>query len=289
VSAVTAESAATARSLLFVPGPRPDRFAKAHAAGADVVIIDLEDAVAPEDKDEARGHAAKWLAQGNTAMVRINGAGTPWHDADVEAVATRNGSVGVPKAADPDVLSRLTSRGVRVVALVETAAGLVNAAAVAAVPGVERLAFGSIDLAAELGIDPDDREAMLTARHTLVIASAAAGLPGPIDGVTTTLTDRAPLIDDLRHARGLGMTAKLCIHPAQVATVHEVLAPTPDGLARASRVVRSAGSTGAAASVDGRMVHAPVIARAATLLRAAAAVSPRTPSDPPAPASGTEE
>jgi citrate lyase subunit beta/citryl-CoA lyase len=142
-----------ATTFLFVPGDRPDRFGKAVASGADVVILDLEDAVAPGDKDSARAHVETWL-QDNEAVVRINAPGTPWFDADAALVTSRGVPVVVPKAETPEVLAGFRE----VVALVETARGVERAGELAAVPSVTRLAFGSVDLAAELGVAPEDRE-----------------------------------------------------------------------------------------------------------------------------------
>jgi citrate lyase subunit beta/citryl-CoA lyase len=142
-----------ATTFLFVPGDRPDRFGKAVASGADVVILDLEDAVAPGDKDSARAHVETWL-QDNEAVVRINAPGTPWFDADAALVTSRGVPVVVPKAETPGALAGFRE----VIALIETARGVERAGELAAVPSVTRLAFGSVDLAAELGVAPEDRE-----------------------------------------------------------------------------------------------------------------------------------
>ncbi|MFT7865737.1 MULTISPECIES: HpcH/HpaI aldolase/citrate lyase family protein [Amycolatopsis] len=168
-----------ATAYLFVPGDRPDRFGKAVACGADVVILDLEDAVGAGAKDQARAAVREWLGRGR-AMVRINAPGTPWFDTDAAMVAALGVPVMVPKAETPEVLAGFGE----VVALVETAREVERAAELAAVPSVRRLAFGSVDLAAELGVAPEDREPFAYARSRLVIASAAAGLAPPVDGVT---------------------------------------------------------------------------------------------------------
>ncbi|WP_242657548.1 HpcH/HpaI aldolase/citrate lyase family protein [Mycobacterium intracellulare] len=258
---------ASARTLLFVPASRPERFAKAAAVGSDVVVIDLEDAVGPDDKVAARDQAAAWISAGNPAMVRINGCRTPWYEDDVAMVTALGAPTMLPKTEDIATVTRLTHAcGLRVVALVETATGVLNAPAVAGVRGVDRLAFGSIDFAAELGVDPLDREALAAARSALVIASAAAGLAGPVDGVTTALRDTDVLREDVRHGCRLGFTGKLCIHPAQVAVAHDSLAPTPDDVSWARLVVAGTSPDGSAISVDGRMVDAPVVARARRIL-----------------------
>lgn len=254
---------AGARTFLFVPGHRPDRFAKAQAAGPDAIILDLEDAVAPADKEAARDHVSAWLADGNEAVVRINAVGTPWHEADVEAVAGRVSAVMVPKAEDPAALRALRSAGLELIPLIETALGVTQAAAVCA--GVVRPAFGSIDLATQLGVDARSHEALRQARSTVVLAAAAAGCGAPIDGVTTSLKDEAALVADLRHAAELGFTAKLCIHPSQLAAAAEAFTPTAEQIEWA-RAVLAAGADGAATAVAGEMVDKPVIRRAESIL-----------------------
>jgi len=258
----------SARSFLFVPGNRPDRFDKAAAAGADVVVVDLEDAVAPTDKDDARDHLRGWLRAGNTAMVRINGRDTPWYEPDLELVAECGAATMVAKAEDSAELRRIADLrcGLEVVPLVETAAGILGAAAICAAPGVVRCAFGSIDLATELGIDPGDREALLWARSVLVMASRAASIASPVDGVTTALRDVDTLTADVRYARRLGMTAKLCIHPSQIHPVHAALAPSAAELDWARRILDRAGPDGSATTVDGQMIDAPVVERARRIL-----------------------
>ncbi|EHR53593.1 citrate lyase beta subunit [Saccharomonospora marina XMU15] len=253
-----------ARTMLFVPGDRPDRFAKAVATGADAVVVDLEDAVVPEGKERARAAAADWLAAGDTgAVVRINAHGTPWFADDLAMVIETRAAVMLPKAQDGAVLAALGAE--QVVALVETAAGIQRVNEVCAAPGVVRVAFGSVDLAAELGVAHDDHLALTHARSALVVACAAAGLPGPVDGVTTALHDTDALLADMRHARRLGFTGKLCVHPSQVAPLHDALKPTPSELDWARRVLAAA-ADGAAAQVDGQLVDKPVVERARGLI-----------------------
>ncbi|GAB2740027.1 HpcH/HpaI aldolase/citrate lyase family protein [Nocardioides pakistanensis] len=273
VTDALAEATRTALTWLFVPGDRPERFAKAAAAGADVVVLDLEDAVAPDAKDAARAAVAGWLDEADVlCAVRVN-ATPPLLDADLESLAgSAPRLVMLPKAEDPaavaDVVARLP-QGSRVVALVETARGVLEAPAVAAVPGVERLAFGSFDLAAELGVDPDHGPAMATARGALVLAAAAAGLSAPVDGVTGAVDDAARLGADVAASRALGFGGKLCIHPRQVLTVAEAFAPSAEERAWAERVLAGAGDNGVAV-VDGRMIDKPVVERARRVLAAAA-------------------
>ncbi|WP_114906254.1 HpcH/HpaI aldolase/citrate lyase family protein [Ornithinimicrobium murale] len=258
-----------ARSFLFVPGDRPERFDKAVASGADVVIIDLEDAVAPEAKAQARDAVVQWLTEGGRAAVRVNAADSPEHQADVHALAgtftiapdSELLAVVLPKADDPDLASSVANlTGVPVIALVESALGVVRAHEIASAAGVSRLAFGHLDYAVDLG-SGNGREAVLLARSTLVLASRAAGLPGPIDGVTTALDDAEALTDDLAYARDLGLTGKLLIHPKQVEPTHAAGRPSEEEVAWAQRVIEAA-AAGGAVRVDGDMVDAPVVARA---------------------------
>lgn len=264
-------TAALARTLLFVPGDRPDRFDKAAAAGADLVVLDLEDAVAPHEKERARDEVVAWLRTATVpAAVRVNAVDSPWHDADRAVLAGRASTVVLPKAQDPTVVAAVVASlgdGSSVIALLETARGILRAEAIAAVPGVVRLALGTYDLAAGLGVDPDDPAAMAAARGALVLASAAAGLAGPVDGVTGDVRDTDRLVADVRRAAGLGFAGKLCIHPAQVAPTAAAFAPDPALVAWAQRVVAAAEAVAdGVLLVDGRMVDQPVVDRARRIL-----------------------
>ncbi|MEV8546851.1 CoA ester lyase [Streptomyces sp. NPDC051572] len=256
---------AAARTFLFVPGNRPDRFDKAVAAGPDVVVVDLEDAVAPADKDQARRNADAWLAGGGQSGVRINAPGTPWFDDDLELVTAYGCPVMLPKAEDADVPQRLAG-ACAVIPLVETAVGVERALDLCCAPGVVRAAFGSVDLATELGVRHDDLLALGYARSRLVVASAAAGLAAPVDGVTTALDDIGALADDIRHARRLGFGGKLCVHPRQLDATRAGFAPTEDELRWALRVIEAGD---AVSVVDGAMVDKPVLERARRLLDSA--------------------
>jgi len=261
-----AQALSRATCALFVPGDRPERFDKAAATGA-LVVVDLEDAVAPAAKAQARENVRRWLADGVRAAVRINAVGTPWHADDLAMVSTVECVVMVAKAEAatlPAVVGALPPASA-VVALVETAAGIRDAHQIAATDGVGRLAFGSYDLAAELGVDPVHRPALDPYRSTLVLASAAAGLPAPLDGVTGAVGDEALLADDTRHARALGFGGRLCIHPRQVPVVAAGFAPTAAELEWARRVMAVVGA-GGVSTLDGQMVDAPVAQRARRLL-----------------------
>ncbi|MCD2196071.1 CoA ester lyase [Actinomycetospora endophytica] len=265
-----ADQLSAASTFLFVPAARPDRFDKAVASGADVVVLDLEDAVAPEGKVGAREQVASWLGSGGAGgpcvvAVRVNGVGTPWHDDDVATARTHGVPVMLPKAESAACPPGLAAAGVPVVALIETAVGVQGAAEVARWPEVVRLAFGTVDFAAELGLDHSDRDALSYARSVLALASAAAGLVAPVDGVTVAVRDADRLTDDCRHALARGFTAKLCIHPSQVPAAAAALAPDAETV-RWARAVVEAAAGGAVAVLDGALVDKPVVDRARSLL-----------------------
>ncbi|MFG1347404.1 CoA ester lyase [Xanthobacter autotrophicus DSM 431] len=252
---------------LFVPATRPDRFGKALSCGADAVIIDLEDAVGTAEKGQARAAVAAAIPAQGTVLLRINGAGTPWHADDMEmARDVPLAGIVLPKAESPDEVAEVAARvGRPVIALIESARGLAAARAIAAAPKVARLAFGSIDFAADLGC-AHTRDALLAARSELVLASRLAGLDGPVDGVTTQVSDAALAEDDARFAAALGFAGKLCIHPAQVAPAGAGFAPSPAEVAWAQRIVSALADGGSVVTVDGAMVDAPVRLRATRIL-----------------------
>jgi citrate lyase subunit beta/citryl-CoA lyase len=280
---------ALARAFLFVPADRPERHARALAAGAGGVIVDLEDAVALERKVAARealtaSFAALHAADRQRLLVRDNAAGTPWHDDDCVAVGALVAQgliagVVLPKAERAADLSRLAEavgpRGL-LVPLIESAAGLAAVDELAAGPQVLRLAFGNLDFQADLGLACDADEAELVpVRLALLLASRRANLPAPIDGVTPDWRDAQRLAADTARARRGGFGAKLCIHPDQVAPVHAALGPSADELAWARRVVDAIrASGGGVVSLDGRMVDAPVVRLAERLLALEAQPTP---------------
>lgn len=256
-------------SLLFVPASRPERYAKALEAGSDAVIIDLEDAVAPADKDGARATLAAWLDPTHPVLVRINAADTPWFAADLELLA-RPGVSGVvlPKAEDPDdvLVASHAGGGLPVLPLIESALGFEQRLALAHADRVPRLIFGHIDFQADLDMRATEDE-LLPFRMALVLASRLAGIAAPIDGVTTAIDDEGLLQNDALRARRLGFGGKLCIHPRQVGVVNRCFAPSADEIAWARRVIAAdAAAGGAAVAVDGKMVDRPVVLRAQAIL-----------------------
>jgi citrate lyase subunit beta/citryl-CoA lyase len=259
------------RSYLFVPGNRPERFDKARAAGADAVIVDLEDAVPPGEKASARAALTAWLAPHRPVLVRINGFDSAWFEDDL-ALCGMPGVAGIvlPKAEHEAAVARVLGAGAQaVLPLVESGLGLWNAAALARLPRVKRLVFGSIDFSLDLNIQ-ESHETLLYARSQLVLASRVAGVAAPVDGVTTGFDEPAHVQADTLRARALGFGAKLCIHPKQIAPVHQAFAPTAQEVDWAKRVLAAAeAAQGAAVAVDGRMVDRPVILIAQQMLEEA--------------------
>ena len=244
------------RAPLFVPADRPGWIEKALGSAADAIILDLEDAVADERKDAARNNL-KLPPSAVPFVLRINGSRSDWYRSDVAAIGSLAvTAVMLPMAESPSECASLASAlpGLPLFALVETALGLSQARAIAAVTGVARLAFGSVDYCADLGL-AHEPEALLHARSELVLASRLAGLAAPIDGVTMAFGDTDALLADVACGRKLGMGGKLCIHPGQTSQVRSGYAPTAREIAWA-RAVLEAGD--GAVSVAGKLVDGPV-------------------------------
>lgn len=278
-----------ARSLLFVPGNRPERFDKALTAGADAVILDLEDAVPAEAKATARQAIAQaWPAirrQPVPVVVRINADGTPAFADDLamlralgEAGAGGIHGVMLPKAESADAVARVREAlgEVPVLALIESAAGHEALPSLARAPGVLRLVVGHIDFMADTGIAVSEGEPELAPlRYAVAIATRLGKLAPAIDGVTVQTSDDARLHDDVARALRFGFGGKLCIHPRQVAAVHAALLPSDQELDWACRVVAAdAAAGGAAVQLDGRMVDLPVVLQARRTLARAQGASP---------------
>lgn len=277
---VSGSALALARTFLFVPADRPERYARALGSGAGAVIVDLEDAVAPEAKPRARALLSEGLAalpagDRGRLLVRVNACGTPWHEDDRALVARlcSQGLAGVvqPKAEGRAELAAMAAaigaEGV-LVPLIESAAGLAALDAIAGAPQVLRLAFGHLDFQADLGLScGEDETELAPVRLALVLATRRAGLAAPIDGVTPDWRDAERLGADARRARRGGFGAKLCIHPAQIAVAHAALGPNADEVAWAQRVRAAAQAAGGGViSLDGRMIDAPVVKLAERLL-----------------------
>ncbi|MFG1635391.1 HpcH/HpaI aldolase/citrate lyase family protein [Pseudonocardia alni] len=259
-----------ARSWLYVPGHRADLVRKALDGQADAVVVDLEDAVPPADKDRARETAvATCAARPGEVWVRVNAAGTPWAEADTAALA--GGTVAglrVPKAEDPAAVAALAERtGAPLHLLVESARGLRRAFALAECHRlVAGVSTGETDLAADLRIR--DRRELGWARARIVTANRAAGLPSPVASVWTDLADRAGLTADSAALRDAGFFGRSVIHPDQIEPVHRAFTPDRAEVERARALLDSVGTAGTAAWVDdrGRFVDPAVVAGARWVL-----------------------
>ncbi len=259
-------------ALLFCPGDRPDRFAKA-AAAADTVILDLEDAVAPDAKDAARDAVVRGLAalNGAAVVVRVNAPGTPWHAADVAALAAfPEVAVMLPMAERPEDVEALAPHPV--VALCETARGVLEAPQIAEASTCVGLMWGSEDLVADLGgrsgraPDGNYRPAVEEARTRILYAARAAGVL-PVDTVLVDIDDLDLLAADSAAAVAAGYAAKACIHPKQVAVVRAAFRPSEGEVSWAADVLAAAAGQPGVFRFRGRMVDAPVLAHAREVLR----------------------
>lgn len=271
---LTQSAAPLMRTVLFVPGSRPERFAKALAAGADAVIIDLEDAVEQDRKAAARDHIREFAtsAPDSRFMVRVNDATTPWFSDDLALCAELSCVSGVvlPKAETAEQVAQAESTGKQVLPIVESARGVLALGQLAGAPGVGRLSFGSLDFMLELDTTPDTPAADVVLEHVrcqILMHSAANGLAQPLDGVFPDFSDAQRLNAHARHIRHMGFGGMLCIHPMQIEPIHQAFTPSADEQDWARRVVEIADRTGSSAfQVDGKMVDVPVIRRARQIL-----------------------
>src|SRR6201996_3597646 len=264
------------RSLLFVPGSDESKLSGADQAGADAVVADLEDSVPASAQAAAREHVARLVPRMSAParMVRVNPAGSEFFADDLALVrAVRPDAVVLPKAV-PAAAAALAREGLPIIAIVETAAGVRAAYDIARVPHVAALLLGAVDLAAELGLEESrDGLELQYFRSRLVTDSAAAGRRAPVDAVYTRIDDPEGLAAHARSGRALGMGGKACIHPAQVPVVNELFRPSPELVDWAARAVAAAAAAAGrgvgAVAMDGRMVDAPVLARARRILEQA--------------------
>ncbi len=268
-----------ARSWLFVPATRADRFAKAAASGADRVIIDLEDAVATDAKDAARESlAGATLPKGVPVYVRVNGAETPWFERDL-AVAAKLPIAGIllPKANSAEDVSRARARlpvTFAIVPIAETAVGVWNVLGVAQAPNVERVAFGALDFELDTGMQ-DESGAYDFVRSRITLASRVAKIGAPIDSVCLSIADDAVISADAARGRRFGCCGKLCIHPNQVRVSNAVFRPTDEELewARSVLAERASRPGDAVFSHRGALVDRPVIDRATQIVALAATLT----------------
>ena len=259
------------RSWLFAPGHNPRILARAFDVGADEVLLDLEDGVGPVFKEQARVQVVEVLSQ-RPSWVRINPAGSPAAELDLEAVGGLAIGIRIPKVESPQdvawVRERLAGRDVPLTASIESAISVLNASGIAGSAGVESLTFGNMDFATDVGVDPQDLEATSLARSTLVLASRAAGIQSPSDGVYANFKDESGLRAVCVAVRRLGFWGKSAIHPSQVPVINDAFSPTAAELEWAQRVVTAyRASGGAAARVGDEMIDVPVYERALRLIR----------------------
>lgn len=252
-----------ALTYLYVPADRPDRVAKAFAAGADVVLVDLEDAVPPARKAAARQPLPELLAGARQPLqVRVNAAGTDWGADDLALVRRLPAGIGVrlPKCEEPAVVGeQIEAAGGRPAhLLLESALGIERAFELAQLPGVASLGLGEADLRADLGVTDD--AGLRWARCRLVNACAAAGLPAPIMSVYTQLRDLTGLADSCRRGRALGFLGRAALHPAQLPVIRAAFTPTAAEVHAARRILDA--GPGANALPDGQFTDEAVLRQA---------------------------
>jgi citrate lyase subunit beta / citryl-CoA lyase len=275
-SNMPASTIACSRSFLFVPANRPERFAKALTSGADAVVLDLEDSVPLQTKAEARTAVRQaWpqLQGANCAVVvRINSPETEWGVHDMAALQGLPNLAGlmVPKCESTSTLAQVAQAfaGVPSLPIIESAAGYLALRDIARAPQIARLVVGHIDFLADTGllVSADQRE-LDPLRFEVAMCTRLANLAPAVDGVTVSVDDEALIRQDTERALRYGFSAKLCIHPKQVAVVHATLAPTSAQIDWARRVlVAIEASQGSAVQLDGKMVDLPVVLQAQRLL-----------------------
>jgi citrate lyase subunit beta/citryl-CoA lyase len=278
------------RSYLFVPGDQTSKLQHALTSSADAIIADLEDAVAPSAKPNARRIVADWLATQPSGdqpelWVRVNSSARLLAD-DVDAViGSALTGICLPKSHTPEQVrslgellgtaerqASLAEGSTRIIPLLESAAGIISARAIAEQPRVRQLGLGELDLCAEVGIEPsaDERE-LLSIRVQVVLASAAAGLASPIGPISTDFRDLQALQQSTEALRRLGFGSRWAIHPAQVPIINQTLMPTPEQLEAARRLVeRYDGAldqgVGVGVDEDGKMVDEALVRAARRIL-----------------------
>ncbi|MCS0603942.1 CoA ester lyase [Streptomyces sp. LP11] len=252
---------------LYVPGDRPHVVAKALAAGADVVVVDLEDAVAPDRKAYARDATADLLSASRPVPVhvRVNALDGPWAAADLRALATLPGLCGLrlPKVTSPEQIRRVAvATPVPLYALLESALAIEHAYAIAgAHPALRGVSLGEADLRADLGVRAD--AGLDWPRSRLVVAARAAGLAPPAQSVHPDIRDLDGLAASCAHGRALGFLGRAAIHPRQLPVIERAYLPTPAELEQAETVLKAAATDpGAQALPDGRFIDAAVVAMA---------------------------
>jgi citrate lyase subunit beta/citryl-CoA lyase len=264
------------RSYLFAPGHSEKLLARVFDAGADAVMLDLEDAVPAQAKDTARVRVAHALAD-RSAWVRINAVGSAWCEADLEAVGELAFGIRIPKAESTDDVEWVSRRapGKPLICAIESARGVFAAQEIASVPGVRYLAMGGVDLQRDLNAGNGNTQTLYVRSH-LVLASRAAGIGPPIDSVYPLLEDDEGLREQAQFARSLGFFGKSAIHPCQLAAIHDAFTPSAPDLEWAREVLAAFDAAGGEALrlPTGEFIDLPVAERARHLLKIAESGSP---------------
>jgi citrate lyase subunit beta/citryl-CoA lyase len=277
------EAARLRRSLLFVPGAEQRKLDRSRSAAADLLVFDLEDSVVPDHKARAREQVADHVRSGGSAgpemAVRVNPPESTYFEADLEAVVSAGArTIMLPKSESPEGLAQASaaaarleaklevpSGSVRLLALVETAAGISRVEMLAGADSrIDALCFGNADFSLDMGLpEPDPTTGVLLhARCRLAVAAAAAKVT-PIDGVCLAVKDAAAFLEEGNFALRLGFEGKLCIHPAQVEIANSIFTPTTDQIETALRVIEGweaavADGRGVFA-LDGKMIDPPLV------------------------------
>lgn len=256
-------------TMLFVPGDRPDRLEKAAATGADAIVMDLEDAVIPDNKAACRSTLSTLTTFDVPLFVRCNGTDSAWFADDLVAICDSVAAgIIVPKSETPDQIDAVQAvlgKDAFIIALVETARGIDQLPDILGHSGVAVCAFGHLDFALDLGTSPD-WEPLLFARHQLVLQSRLANKPKPLDGVSVEINDIDAVSHAALRARAMGFGGKLLIHPNHVAPVMAAFIPDKESYQWALAAVAQS-DAGAAAKMDGQMLDLPVIKKAKQIIK----------------------
>jgi citrate lyase subunit beta/citryl-CoA lyase len=270
-------------SWLYVPGDRPERFAKAAASGAHVVIVDLEDAVVADHKDRARREALAFLAGAAPASVevRVNGPDTSAGRDDLAAIADNAAlrAIRVPKITSASDVASVSdasaARNTPLCCLIESALGVENAFAIACAPRVGSIALGEADLASDLGTADD--AGLTWSRSRVIVAARAAGLPAPAQSVYLDIRDLDGLLQTSRAGRAMGFRGRAAVHPRQIPVIHEAYRPSDRELADAVEILDALAQArerglGVAALSSGHMVDEALRRRAEDIVATAASM-----------------
>jgi len=254
------------RSILFLPASNPRAIAKAREAGADLVVLDLEDAVKPADKEAARAAAVEGVSEpwSGPVAIRVNGVGTEWHSLDLDSVARSKADFAVvPRAISGHLVGGVADAVDKpVLAMVETAAGVLAAADIASASA--GLIAGTNDLRADLRLPLDANRAAISAALQMIVLGARAAGIAVFDGVFNRLDDANGLLAEAREGRALGFDGKSLIHPNQIAPCHQAFAPSPDEIERAQKLV--AAFDGGAERFDDAMIERMHVEQAKRIL-----------------------